>query len=119
VSDADAVHAEWSRARVEGRLTDPFNTEYGIREFAYPDPDGALHRVGLTSVHDAPSPSAARRVTARRGRVSPDADRSVWIVFAEIPAIRRVRSFRMIVAGFLLAVASLLRINVLHYGQFG
>lgn len=46
VSDADAVHAEWAAANVEGRLGEPHDTEYGVREFAYVDPDGTLHRVG-------------------------------------------------------------------------
>ena len=46
VSDADAVHTEWRDARVEGRLGRLQNTEYGLREFAYVDPDGNQHRVG-------------------------------------------------------------------------
>jgi hypothetical protein len=46
VSDADALHAEWSTAAVPGRLGEPCNTDYGLREFGYVDPDGALHRVG-------------------------------------------------------------------------
>jgi len=46
VSDADAVRAEWAASGVEGRLTEPFETAYGLREFAYVDPDGTLHRVG-------------------------------------------------------------------------
>ncbi|WP_173097257.1 bleomycin resistance protein [Actinomadura verrucosospora] len=46
VSDADALHAEWKRAGVPGRLSEPNNTPYGLREFAYVDPDGTLHRVG-------------------------------------------------------------------------
>jgi hypothetical protein len=46
VSDADAVHAEWADAQVEGRLGDPRDTDYGMREFGYVDPDGTLHRVG-------------------------------------------------------------------------
>lgn len=46
VSDADAVHAEWGAAGVEGRLGDVRETDYGMREFAYVDPDGTLHRVG-------------------------------------------------------------------------
>lgn len=46
VSDADALHAEWAAAGVEGRLSDPFDRAYGLREFAYVDPDGTLHRVG-------------------------------------------------------------------------
>lgn len=46
VSDADAVHAEWTAAGVEGRFGEPCDTEYGMREFGYVDPDGTLHRVG-------------------------------------------------------------------------
>ena len=44
VSDADAVHDEWAGA--EGRLGAPRDTPWGLREFAYVDPDGTLHRVG-------------------------------------------------------------------------
>jgi len=46
VSDADALHAEWSRAGVDGQFGDPFDTDYGLREFEYTDPEGTLHRVG-------------------------------------------------------------------------
>lgn len=46
VSDADAVHAEWARSGVQGHLTEPSDTEYGLREFAFVDVDGTLHRVG-------------------------------------------------------------------------
>jgi len=46
VSDAEAVHAEWSRAGVPGELEDPTDRGYGLREFAYRDPDATLHRVG-------------------------------------------------------------------------
>jgi hypothetical protein len=46
VSDADTLHAEWSASAVEGRLGEPHDTPYGLREFAYVDPDGTLHRVG-------------------------------------------------------------------------
>ncbi|MEV4561077.1 VOC family protein [Kitasatospora sp. NPDC049285] len=46
VSDADAVHAQWAAAAVPGRLVAPADTDYGLREFAYVDPDGTLHRVG-------------------------------------------------------------------------
>ena len=46
VSDADAVRTEWAAAGVEGRLGDVRETDYGMREFAYVDPDGTLHRVG-------------------------------------------------------------------------
>jgi catechol 2,3-dioxygenase-like lactoylglutathione lyase family enzyme len=46
VADADAVHAEWTASGVEGRFTEPGDTEYGLREFAFVDTDGTLHRVG-------------------------------------------------------------------------
>jgi Glyoxalase superfamily protein len=46
VSDADALHEEWAAAGVEGRLGRPHDTEYGLREFGYVDPDGNLHRAG-------------------------------------------------------------------------
>jgi hypothetical protein len=51
VSDADAIHAEWARAGVDGRLGDVSETEYGMREFAFVDPDGTLHRVGSRLTH--------------------------------------------------------------------
>ena len=46
VSDADAVYAEWAAAAVGGRLGEPRNTAYGLREFSFVDADGTLHRVG-------------------------------------------------------------------------
>ena len=46
VSDADAVHAEWASAGVDGRFLGPHDTPYGLREFVYTDPDGIVHRVG-------------------------------------------------------------------------
>jgi catechol 2,3-dioxygenase-like lactoylglutathione lyase family enzyme len=46
VSDADAVHAEWTAAGLEGHLSAPEDRPWGLREFAYVDPDGTLHRVG-------------------------------------------------------------------------
>ena len=46
VSDADALFAEWKDSGVEGRLTTPQDTPYGLREFALVDTDGTLHRVG-------------------------------------------------------------------------
>lgn len=46
VSDADALYAQWAAADVGGRLNGPRDTPYGLREFAYIDPDGTLHRVG-------------------------------------------------------------------------
>ncbi|EWY36122.1 hypothetical protein N825_29645 [Skermanella stibiiresistens SB22] len=46
VGDADALHAAWRVAGVEGRLMAPQDTPYGLREFAYLDPDNNLLRVG-------------------------------------------------------------------------
>jgi uncharacterized glyoxalase superfamily protein PhnB len=46
VDDADALHAAWSNAGIEGRLRPPVDTPYGKREFGYADPDGNLLRVG-------------------------------------------------------------------------
>jgi catechol 2,3-dioxygenase-like lactoylglutathione lyase family enzyme len=46
VSDADALHREWAAAGLEGPLREPWDTAYGLREFAYVDPDGTLHRIG-------------------------------------------------------------------------
>ncbi|BCI51555.1 hypothetical protein NIIDNTM18_08330 [Mycolicibacterium litorale] len=46
VSDADALHAEWTSQGLVGSFTDLEDTAYGLREFAYVDPDGTLHRVG-------------------------------------------------------------------------
>lgn len=58
VSDADALHAEWSRAGVDGRLGDPYDTAYGLREFGYVDPEGTLHRVGSPLVNSGDRPPA-------------------------------------------------------------
>lgn len=46
VADADALHAEWTAAAVEGRFHAPTDTDYGLREGAYVDPDGNLLRYG-------------------------------------------------------------------------
>lgn len=46
VSDADAVHAEWTTCGVTGRFSEVHDTEYGLREFSFVDADGTLHRVG-------------------------------------------------------------------------
>jgi uncharacterized glyoxalase superfamily protein PhnB len=46
VTDADAVHAEWAAGGVDGRFGEPHDTEYGLREFAFVDREGTLHRVG-------------------------------------------------------------------------
>ena len=45
VADADAVFERWKDA-VEGRFHGPEDTDYGLREFGYVDPDGNLFRVG-------------------------------------------------------------------------
>ena len=46
VGDADAVHDEWRSSGVDGSFHEPEDTGYGLREFAYVDPDGNLLRVG-------------------------------------------------------------------------
>lgn len=47
VSDADSLHTEWAALEnLGGRLIAPQDTPYGLREFAYVDPDGTAHRVG-------------------------------------------------------------------------
>jgi hypothetical protein len=46
VSDAVALHAEWTSVGVEGRFIGPHDTPYGLREFVYSDPDGIVHKVG-------------------------------------------------------------------------
>lgn len=60
VSDADAVRSEWTAAGVDGRFTPLQDTEYGLREFAFIDIDGTLHRVGsLLAKPASAGPSAA------------------------------------------------------------
>lgn len=51
--DADALHAEWSTSGVAGRHVPPVDTDYGLREGAYVDPDGNLLRYGSPLVHPA------------------------------------------------------------------
>ena len=46
VSDADALHAEWSESGAGGRFNAPYDTEYGLREGAHVDPEGNLIRYG-------------------------------------------------------------------------
>jgi hypothetical protein len=46
VADANELHAEWTRADVPGRLSEPADKPYGLREFFHVDPDGNLLRVG-------------------------------------------------------------------------
>ncbi len=46
VDDADALYEEWSRAGIEGRVVEPSNTTYGLREGACLDRDANLIRFG-------------------------------------------------------------------------
>lgn len=46
VDDADALHAEWSSAKVAGEIEPPHDTEYGLREFVHRDSDGNVWLVG-------------------------------------------------------------------------
>src|SRR4051812_43689896 len=46
VDDADAVHAAWSVADLGGHHHPPHDTDYGLREASYVDPDGNLLRYG-------------------------------------------------------------------------
>jgi hypothetical protein len=64
VTDADALHAEWTTSGIDGRFDEPGDTEYGLREFAFVDADGTLHRVG--SLLPASDPSPERAPSLRR-----------------------------------------------------
>lgn len=46
VDDANALHDEWARAEIAGRLVPPTGTDYGLQEGAHIDPDGNLIRFG-------------------------------------------------------------------------
>jgi DNA-binding MarR family transcriptional regulator/catechol 2,3-dioxygenase-like lactoylglutathione lyase family enzyme len=46
VSDADALHAEWTAPEVGGRTRPVADTPYGLREGSHVDPDGNLIRFG-------------------------------------------------------------------------
>lgn len=46
VADANAVFAAWKSAGVDGRLDEPRDQPYGLRELVHVDPDGNLLRVG-------------------------------------------------------------------------
>ena len=46
VEDADALYEEWSQLQIEGRLTKPGDTAYGLREGACLDRDANLIRFG-------------------------------------------------------------------------
>ncbi len=70
VSDTGAVRAEWVAAGVEGRFGDIQDTDYGMREFPFVDPDGTLHRVGSRLRQDdasLPTRQGAADAVAQRG----------------------------------------------------
>ncbi len=46
VEDADELFTEWAQAGVDGRLSAPVDTPWGMREGNYIDPDGVLFRFG-------------------------------------------------------------------------
>ncbi len=46
VDDADALYEEWNRAGIDGRLAEPTDTSYGLREGACLDRDANLIRFG-------------------------------------------------------------------------
>ena len=46
VDDADALYREWSQAAIDGRLVEPADTSYGLREGACLDRDANLIRFG-------------------------------------------------------------------------
>ncbi|ACC41923.1 Glyoxalase-like domain protein [Mycobacterium marinum] len=52
VGDADSVYTQWQAVEnLGGHFHAPHDTPYGLREFAYVDPDGTLHRVGSPLSH--------------------------------------------------------------------
>jgi catechol 2,3-dioxygenase-like lactoylglutathione lyase family enzyme len=56
VDDADAVYDAWTAAGVQGRFHPPSDTDYGLREAAYVDPDGNLLRFGSWLPGHGPTP---------------------------------------------------------------
>ena len=46
VDDADELAAAWGGPDLAGRLVEPVDTDYGLREGAHVDPDGNLLRFG-------------------------------------------------------------------------
>lgn len=52
VDDADALYEEWLAAGVEGRLVEPRDTSYGLREGASLDRDANLIRFGSALAAD-------------------------------------------------------------------
>jgi catechol 2,3-dioxygenase-like lactoylglutathione lyase family enzyme len=57
VDDPDSLYREWSAVAHEGRLEEPEDREWGMREMTYSDPDGNLLRIGRFLTRSAtPSP---------------------------------------------------------------
>jgi hypothetical protein len=52
VDDADALYREWEEVQVDGRLVEPRDTSYGLREGASLDRDANLIRFG-SGIHSA------------------------------------------------------------------
>ena len=46
VDDADTLYREWSSAAIDGRVVEPTDTDYGLREGACLDGDANLIRFG-------------------------------------------------------------------------
>jgi uncharacterized protein YndB with AHSA1/START domain len=97
VDDADALYVQWAASGVQGRLVEPVDTDYGLREFAYVDPDGTAHRVG--SPLPAKIVSASREIAAPAGRIfeliADPAQQPRWDAndnLAEAPAGQRVHT---------------------------
>lgn len=49
VDDPDALYAEWRASSPDGHLHKPEDTNWGMREMSYSDPDGNLLRIGRRS----------------------------------------------------------------------
>jgi hypothetical protein len=54
VDDADALYREWARAGIDGRLVEPSDTSYGLREGACLDRDANLIRFGSAIANGKP-----------------------------------------------------------------
>jgi uncharacterized glyoxalase superfamily protein PhnB len=55
VDDADALYREWAQAGIDGRLVEPTDTSYGLREGACLDRDANLIRFGSAIANGDPS----------------------------------------------------------------
>lgn len=67
VSDADAVHAEWTAAGVDGHFRAGFDTAYGLREFGFVDPAARCTGSG----HPSPSNESPVRLTTSPALTAP------------------------------------------------